>query len=385
LSLFLVTFILLYSGLNFYAFLKVRTTLSLGMFSSICVSVFLIIMILAPILVRVSEKAGLEGIARILAYIGYIWMAAILIFFVTGILADIFRLIIYCLGSVLSKDFSFITSAHPIHFFMCLLAALFVVVYGFFEARNIRTEYISIPTNKISADVGRVRIAQISDVHLGLIVGEERLRTIIQAVQQAKPDILVSTGDLVDAQLDSIDKLADLLKAVDTKYGKFAVTGNHEFYAGLDRSLEITGKAGFTILRGKAEIIPGLITIAGVDDEAVRGWSQGNNPQGNNPGEDKLCSEINNSQFTVLLKHRPVVYKGSLCSYDLQLSGHTHKGQIFPFGLVTRLFFETYYGFFHFKNGTYMYVNRGSGTWGPPIRFLAPPEVTIIDLVHRTN
>jgi len=136
LSLFLVTFILLYSGLNIYAFLKARTALSLGMFSSICVSVFLIIMILAPILVRVSEKAGLEGIARILAYIGYIWMAAILIFFVTGILTDIFRLIIYGLGSLLSKDFSFITSAYPIYFFMCLFAALFVVVYGFFEARE---------------------------------------------------------------------------------------------------------------------------------------------------------------------------------------------------------------------------------------------------------
>ena len=379
-SLFLVTFILLYSGLNLYAFLKARTALSLGMFSSICVSVFLIIMILAPILVRVSEKAGLEGIARILAYIGYIWMAAILIFFVTGILTDIFRLIIYGLGSLLSKDFSFITSAHPIYFFMCLFAALFVVVYGFFEARKIRTEYIFIPTNKISSDVGRVRIAQISDVHLGLIVGEERLRTIIQAVQQAKPDILVSTGDLVDAQLDNIDKLADLLKTVDTKYGKFAVTGNHEFYAGLERSLKITEMAGFTVLRGRSVVIPGLITIAGVDDEAVRGWLKGDNTE-----ENKLCSEIDNSQFTVLLKHRPVVYKGSLCSYDLQLSGHTHKGQIFPFGLITRLFFETYYGFFDFKNGTYMYVSRGSGTWGPPIRFLAPPEVTIIDLVHKSN
>jgi hypothetical protein len=337
-------------------------------------------MILAPILVRVSEKAGLEGIARILAYIGYIWMAAILIFFVTGILTDIFRLIIYGLGSLLSKDFSFITSAHPIYFFMCLFAALFVVVYGFFEARKIRTEYIFIPTNKISSDVGRVRIAQISDVHLGLIVGEERLRTIIQAVQQAKPDILVSTGDLVDAQLDNIDKLADLLKTVDTKYGKFAVTGNHEFYAGLERSLKITEMAGFTVLRGRSVVIPGLITIAGVDDEAVRGWLKGDNTE-----ENKLCSEIDNSQFTVLLKHRPVIYKGSLCSYDLQLSGHTHKGQIFPFGLITRLFFEKYYGFFDFKNGTYMHVSRGSGTWGPPIRFLAPPEVSIIDLVHRAN
>lgn len=337
-------------------------------------------MILAPILVRVSEKAGLETLARILAYVGYIWMGGLLVFFVTGILADITRFIIYVAGKVFSKDFSFITSAHPFYFFMCLFAALFVVVYGFFEARKIRTEHITIPTNKISADVGRVRIAQISDVHLGLIVGEERLRTIIQAVQQAKPDILVSTGDLVDGQLDEVESLSKFFHEIHVPFGKFAVTGNHEFYAGLERSLKITEMAGFTVLRGRSVVIPGLITIAGVDDEAVRGWLKGDNTE-----ENKLCSEIDNSLFVVLLKHRPVVYQGTLCSYDLQLSGHTHKGQIFPFGLITRLFFETYYGFFHFKNGTYMYVNRGSGTWGPPIRFLAPPEITIIDLVHKAN
>ena len=167
-------------------------------------------MILAPILVRVSEKAGLEALARILAYVGYTWMGALLVFFVTGILADIFRLIIYVSGTVFSKDFSFITSAHLFFFFTCLFLTLFVVVYGSFEARNIRTEYIFIPTNKISADVGRVRIAQISDVHLGIIIGEKRIKSIVNAIQQAKPDILVSTGDLVDGQLDNLESLSDL-------------------------------------------------------------------------------------------------------------------------------------------------------------------------------
>ena len=140
-------------------------------------------MILAPILVRVSERAGLEALARILAYVGYTWMGAILIFLVTGILADIFRLIIYVAGKVFSKDFSFITSAHPFYFFTCLLAALFVVIYGSFEASNIRTEYLSIPTAKISKNIGRVRIAQISDVHLGLIIGEKRIKSIVNAIQ----------------------------------------------------------------------------------------------------------------------------------------------------------------------------------------------------------
>jgi hypothetical protein len=94
-----------------------------------------------------------------------------------------------------------------------------------------------------------------------------------------------------------------------------------------------------------------------------------------------LCSINDPSQFTVLLKHRPVPYYGPSCAFDLQLSGHTHKGQIFPFHLLTRLFFKYYAGLYELSNKTHLYVSRGSGTWGPPIRFLAPPEVTIIDVV----
>jgi predicted MPP superfamily phosphohydrolase len=307
-------------------------------------------------------------------------MGAILIFFVTGILADIFRLIMYSLGLIFSRDFSFATSPHPIYFFTCLLATLFVVIYGSFEASNIRTEYLSIPTAKISKNVGRVRIAQISDVHLGLIIGEKRIKSIVNAIQEAKPDILVSTGDLVDGQLDNLESLSDSLRDIKTPHGKFAVTGNHEFYAGLDRALTFTKKAGFQMLMGEVKQIPGLINIAGIDDEAARGWSHGENKK-----EIDVLSNVDNSNFTVFLKHRPVAYDGPSRLFDLQLSGHTHKGQIFPFSIIVRLFFSTYYGFHHLDNGAYLYVSRGTGTWGPPIRFLAPPEVTIIDLIHKAN
>jgi hypothetical protein len=337
-------------------------------------------MILAPILVRVSEKAGFEVFARILAYVGFTWMGAILIFFVTGVLADIFRLIVHILGLIFSRDFSFVTSAHPIYFFVSSFAALFVVIYGSFEARNIRTEYLTIPTAKISPHTGRVRIAQISDVHLGLIVRERRIKSIVNAIQEAKPDILVSTGDLVDGQLDNLGSLSDYLRDVRTPHGKFAVTGNHEYYAGLARALAFTKNAGFQILMGEVMQIPGLINIAGVEDEAMRGWSQEENKK-----EMEVLSKVDATKFTVFLKHRPVVNDGSSGLFDLQLSGHTHKGQIFPFGLVVRLFFSTYYGLHHLDNGSYLYISRGSGTWGPPIRFLAPPEVTIIDIVHKAN
>jgi len=378
-SLFLTIFFLVYGGIHLYVFLKTKSALSLGIFASIVTATLIVFMILSPVIVRLAERAGHEDFARMLAYICYTWMGAILIFFVTNILFDIIKLILYGSATLWNKDFSYAISAHRLYFFTCLTTTLLVVIYGVIEARQIKIEHLIIPTNKISADIGKVRIVQISDVHLGLIIGEERIKRIVNAIQTAKPDILVSTGDLVDVQLDNIDGLAGLFHEVDTQYGKFAVTGNHEFYVGLERSLEFTRKAGFKILREEAAIIPGIITIAGVDDEAVRGWHKGENKS-----EQDLCLHIDNSQYTVLLKHRPVPYTGSLCVYDLQLSGHTHKGQIFPFYLITRLFFNQYAGFYRLNRHPAVYVRSGTGTLGPLIHFLVPPEVTIIDIV-RSN
>ena len=154
------------------------------------------------------------------------------------------------------------------------------------------------------------------------------------------------------------------------------MTGNHEYYAGIDQALDFTRKAGFTVLRGQATETAG-ITIAGVDDSTaadIRG--------GHEVDERQLLGPLPDSKFTLFLKHRPVVEKGSAGLFDLQLSGHIHKGQIFPFYLITRLFYPVKTGLSHLQGKATLYVSRGTGTWGPPVRVLAPPEITVIDLVH---
>lgn len=379
-SLFFITFFLIYGGIHFYVFMKARAAFASRITINITIGAIMLFMILAPVIVRLTEKAGHEELARILAFVCYTWMGAIFIFFLTGIICDLFRLAWYTSGVLWSRDFPHIVSSHRFYFFLCLVATILVVIYGIFEARQLKIEHLVVSTDKIPYEVGKIRIVQISDVHLGLIIGEERIKSIVKAVQMVKPDILVSTGDLVDVQLDNIAGLAAFFQQIHTPYGKFAVTGNHEFYTGIDRALEFTEKAGFRILREEAVDIHGIVTIAGVDDEAIGGLQAGSNVS-----EERLCAEINNSQYAILLKHRPVPYAGSLCIYDLQLSGHTHKGQIFPFFLITRLFFRQYAGFYRLDNGSFLYVNRGTGTWGPPIRFLAPPEVTVIDIVHKAD
>jgi predicted MPP superfamily phosphohydrolase len=290
---------------------------------------------------------------------------------------DVYRLLLAVGRLFFRFDLSVITPSGPHMVTVCLALSLLIVVYGSFEANRIRTEHVIIKTPKIPETVGRVTIAQISDVHIGLIVGKKRLEKILDKVNAIQPDILISTGDLVDGQMDDVSTLAHMFREIPAKYGKVAITGNHEFYAGLDRSLAFTKAAGFTVLRGEALNIDGFLTIAGVDDMAGEGSGRYNNIS-----EKALLSSVSQNKFTLLLKHRPLLEKDAIGLYDLQLSGHVHKGQIFPFSLITMLFYPEDAGLLTLDKNASLYVSRGSGTWGPPIRFLSPPEVTRIDLVH---
>lgn len=376
-TLFLLTFFLLYGSMHLYAFLKAKSALAFNTATGVCVALFMLIMVFAPIIIRFSEKAGFEFFARLMSYIGYTWLGILVLFISLSLVFDFYRFVIYSGEVILKKDFSSITIPNSYAFFITLSLAILIAMYGYFEARNIRTETLIVKSPKIPVEIGRLRIVQISDVHLGLIVGEERLKRILKEVKRADPDILVSTGDLVDGQIDNLSELAELLKEINPRYGKFAITGNHEFYAGLSQSLSFVEKAGFRLLRGEKVNIAGVITIAGVDD-----------PQGKTYGlsreieEKELLSGIPHKTFTLLLKHRPIVDKNSLGLFDLQLSGHVHRGQIFPFNIITGFYYPTQAGLANLPNSSQIYVSRGSGTWGPPIRFLSPPEVTVIELVH---
>jgi len=376
--IFLLIFLLVYGGLHLYMYLKAKAALGFGAKTGILVVIWLLLMVFAPILTRQLERPGLEPAAAVMAYIGYTWMGLLVLFFCISIVIDVLRLLIFLTGLLTSKNFSSVTSVSLYHFLIPLILSVSFVIYGFFEAADIRTERIRIETSKIPPEIGSFKIVQISDVHLGIIVGEGKLKKILDIVKREEPDLLVSTGDLVDGEMCNLTGVVNMLREINPPYGKFAITGNHEFYAGLDKALSFTEDAGFTILRQEASTVGGFLNVVGVDDgEAKRFGGAGN------LSEKELLSELAQDNFTILLKHRPNLNQGSLGLFDLQLSGHAHKGQIFPFGLVTRAMYPTDDGCLKLEDGSYLCVSRGAGTWGPPIRFLAPPDVMVIELVRE--
>lgn len=379
-TLFFISIFSLYSLLHLYVFLKIGSAFGCSGLTAIFLIAFMALMVSAPVVVRILEGHRFDVTARIISYVGYTWMGLVFLFFFCSLAIDMYRLLLYAAGRMLHSEFCSINPPPQIAFYIALVSTIAIEVFAYHEAQTIRTETVIIKSNKIPEESSVLTIAQISDVHLGLIVRHERLKRILKEVRRANPDMLVSTGDLVDGQIDNLSGLVELLQLVNPPYGKFAITGNHEFYAGLDQALHFAQNAGFTVLRGEIYDVDGIITVVGIDDPTGKYFGSYRDIS-----ERTLLAHNSNKKFVLLLKHTPIVNEETLGLFDLQLSGHTHKGQIFPFHFITRLFFPYHTGLISLPHGSQLYVSRGSGTWGPPLRFFSPPEVTIIKLVHAKS
>ena len=379
-TLFLATFFLLYGLMHGYVLLKARAAFPFGPGAAVPVALVVSVLILAPVASRLLERQGAETAAGTLAWGGYLWLGFLFVWVVTLSAVDLYRGLVRVVGVAARADLSAVVPGARAAFLVPFALSAAITAWGVYEARDIRTERVVIETDRLPENVERVRVCQISDVHLGLIVREGRLARILDVVKREDPDLLVSTGDLVDGSLAGMPGLLEQFRGIRPALGKVAVTGNHEFYAGLEDALAFKKDAGFDVLRGEVRDAGGILTLAGVDDPAGRGFAL----KGRVDGERELLGGLSRDRFVLFLKHRPVVEEESLGLFDLQLSGHTHRGQIFPFNHVVDLYFPAKSGL-HDLGHSHLYVSRGSGTWGPPIRFLAPPEVTVIEIVNRKH
>ena len=379
-TLFFFFIFIVYGGVHVYAFLKARQALGFGWAAGALLALFMLAMVGAIFLIRTLERHDLELTARTLSWVTYLWMAAIFLYFCGSLAFDIANLLLR-VPAWLGIQSVFIRPLQPRFTFAVSLAlSLLICVYGYFDAQNIRTERLVFETDRLPKGTDKVTIAQISDVHLGLIVRCDRLVAMLEAVKAAKPDIFVVTGDLVDAQINHLPGLRELIQEVPARFGKFAITGNHEYYAGLDKAIEFIQHSGLTMLRGESRDL-GVIQIAGVDDRAAVQTKTGT------PAPDRvaLAKTDRSKKFVLFLKHQPHPDPDAIGMYDLMLSGHTHKGQIWPFSYFSQRAHPLHAGRYDVGKGSVVYTSRGTGTWGPPIRFLAPPEVTVIELVRKNR
>ena len=370
--LFITVFLTLYGLLHYYFYVKSKNAFMLSPLYHGLLLAFLFSMLVVPILI-ISIRFERDLLTTCLAYIGFTWMAALFLFFSIHLMFDVYNGICHLTSLISSPVFLKIKIVSKISFLITLSMVTVIITYGMFEAKNIRAKTVVLKTKKLPPDINELRIVQISDIHFSATNSTRLARKIVKIIKDLNPDILVSTGDLIDRDLYDNGKVAALFRDIKVPYGKYAVTGNHEFYTGIEEAVSFTEEAGFRMLRNEGVTAGDVVNIAGVDDPTSKQFGFVAPVS-----EDEILKKFSNNKLTILLKHQPRINEKNSAVFDLQLSGHTHNGQIFPFGLISARFFPYQNGLFKVGKQSYLYVTSGAGTWGPPVRFLSPPEITVI-------
>jgi len=361
---FLLLFFAIYGGMQAIVFLKIHPILPQARLARPALGLFMALMVLSPVLTHLFDSWGRTAWAKSFGWAGYSWMGFTFLAFWLGLLLFAAEAVLWLLrrsGLLLLPSVPHKPAAWAV-----LLLAAGLCLYGHLQTHRLATERIALSSPKLGTMPG-FRIVQISDLHLGLLSSEQQLGSIIERIRRLEPDLLVCTGDLVDGNLQRLRQWTPLWQDLDPPLGKFAVTGNHEYYAGLEDALDLLRGFGFRILMNERVRIHEDIALLGTEDALHNDCAL----------EERLLGGSEPSRFRLYLKHRPLVCTESV---DLQLSGHTHKGQIFPFNLFVGLHYPFISGLHRLDNGSTLYVSRGTGTWGPRIRLGSSPEITVIEV-----
>lgn len=244
--------------------------------------------------------------------------------------------------------------------------------------RPVEVKRVAVRLKKLPGSLNGLRLVQLTDMHIGLTIGRDFVEDVVRKVNALEPDIVAITGDLIDGSVDELGPAVAPLGELRAKLGTYFVTGNHEYYSGADSWLAFLQSLGIKALRNEhVELTKNgeTIHLAGVDDWTAHRF-------GNGHGSDmaRAMEGRDANQPVVLLAHQPVQFdEAREHGVDLQISGHTHGGQIFPFGLLTRLA-QPFVSGLHRRGDSQIYVSSGTGYWGPPMRIAAPAEITLIEL-----
>ncbi|MCZ1007883.1 metallophosphoesterase [Streptomyces lydicus] len=253
------------------------------------------------------------------------------------------------------------------------LAATATVGYGTVTTlRGPAVKRVTIPLTKLPRAAHGFRIAVVSDIHLGPILGRAHTQRVVEVINRTAPDLVAIVGDLVDGNVTDLAPAAEPLRDLRSRFGAYFVTGNHEYYSGAAQWVDHVRELGVHPLENARTELPGF-DLAGVNDIAGQTEHTG-------PDYDAALSGRDPSRAVVLMAHQPVTIHDTVrFGVDLQLSGHTHGGQMWPFAYLADATNPTVAGLERYGD-TQLYVTRGVGAWGPPVRVGAPPDVTVVEL-----
>lgn len=373
---------LVIGGWHYYLWMRlVRDTALVAPWRAVATAAIVGFAVMLPLTMAVGRSLP-SAFARPLAFFAFSWMGLAFLLFFLLLIGDLGRFFLWFTEWVREVEPPDPARRTTLARIVASAAALFGVgagAAGIVIAFEPRLERVRIPLSRLPESLSGLRIVQLSDIHVGNTVQLAFIEKLVERVNALDPDVIAITGDLVDGSVDDLGPHVAPLSQLRARHGVFFVTGNHEYYSGAVAWVAHLTSLGIRVLRNERVRIGddrGWIDLGGVDDFNAHGLAPGH-------GHDIAAASAGRERDVpyVLLAHQPrSIFEAVKHGVDLQLSGHTHGGQLVPWNLFVRLQQPFVAGLARHQD-TLVYVNRGTGFWGPPMRVGVPGEITEITLV----
>ena len=375
---FLVTVISVLGLLHWFLYARLVTALNLTspgiLWSLRGLAVFLT---LAYLIARSTERFAPEWLVHTLHWVASVWLGVMWQLLWITFVFFLVKLLLMLSGTWSRLDPVTVVALGRYSALAVISLAVLICGYATIRATRPRIIVANIPVEHLTPELRAMRIIMASDFHAGILVNRKEINDWASQINRLKPDVILIPGDVVDGNVDHIIDFADAFHHLEAPLGVWVTTGNHEYYAGVQRSVEFFHAANFHPLMNEHVELPGGLVLAGIEDRTAK---QMGLPR---PTVEQVLAPVPRERVTILLNHTPETQEAlaaDRAGADLILSGHTHNGQMWPFSLFTKMAFRFQHGLYNLEKG-YILTSCGIGTWGPPMRLSAPPEIILIQLV----
>jgi predicted MPP superfamily phosphohydrolase len=378
--IFFTIFFTVYTALNYYIFIRGWQALhTLPALKPFYVILFVIIAY-GYVFSKLLYKFLPPVVYDIWLGIGAIWFAFLVYFILLLLGLDLIRLVesfYHFLPNSLYENYE---QTKKITAILIIVIAGIIVLLGNINKRDITIKTLNITLPKGDGNLNELNIVFAADLHLSTIDGERLLSRIVDKINSVNPDIILYSGDIVDDKAIILcDRgIGESFRRLNPKYGIYSINGNHEFINEVDSSVKYMKEYGMKVIRDEFELVDSSFFIVGREDVSMKQFT----------GKDRkkleqIVQSISGNYPKILLDHTPTkLAQAEQNGIDLQLSGHTHHGQIWPGNLITNLIYEVSWGYLK-KGKTQYYVTSGAGTWGPPVRTGSKSEIVNIKIQFK--
>ena len=374
-AVFFIVFFTIYTSLNYYVFIRGWQVISAYPVLKPFYAVIFFVAAYGYVLAKVFYKYMHPFVYDILLGIGAVWFAFLIYFILSLVFLDLVRLTdnwFHFLPAFIYKNYEL---TRGITALVVIVIVGTIVFLGNLNKRDIEIRNLEITIPKKESKLDHLNVVMASDIHISPIDGEKLLKEIVNKMNSLNPDIVLLAGDIVDDKAEVLIErnIGDSFSNLKTRYGVYSINGNHEFINEVESCDRYAEKFGINFLRDSSVLIDSSFYLIGREDGAM---SQFAGKQ--RKSLDEIVKDLSEHFPKILLDHTPFrLEQAEQNKIDLQLSGHTHHGQMWPGNLITKMIYELSWGYKQ-KGKTHYYVSSGAGTWGPPVRIGSSSEIVNI-------